>query len=615
MKDLYSQAFCKAKTYIRVCLLLLLVACNQKSTKYQAVNNSLNSSNSSDTYFSDSIQKIYVENLNITIKNLDSIEIKEIDIKKKQAYYGIARKYFKRLEPILAFSDKNNYKSLNAPNIVSVKGEASNDTRVMQPIGFQVIEEAIYQKNIDTVLLKRAVTVTRNRLKLIRKNVALNLKSYHVMWLIRDQITRIATTGITGFDSPVLNQSLQESLYTYGTILEILQVHQQKFSNKKLLTKFETAIKNAQKDLKHDFDTFDRFTFIQKHTNPQLKLLLEIQKDWNVKYPFEMALSNNMATLFSDKTLNLAYFSDHLSDTTQLAEKIIFGEQLFNDPSLSKKYDMACATCHVKDLAFTDGRKKFNDAQQRNTPTLTYASYQRDFFMDARAGSLEGQIIGVVENHNEFNMTMDSVIQRVLKNQKYQKSLATLYQKNQNNGRNIRHAIASYIRTLNSFNSKFDKNIRGEEKTLTADEQRGFNLFMGKALCATCHFPPVFNGTVPPNYNDTELEFIGVPETIDTKNPVLSSDLGRYNLYKTQERKHFFKTPTIRNINKTAPYMHNGVYQTLAEVMDFYNKGGGVGLGIHNEYQTLPFDSLSLSKKEVLQVIDFMKTLSDENNE
>ncbi|QXP74582.1 methylamine utilization protein [Tenacibaculum sp. AHE15PA] len=594
MKDFLSQA----KTYLCVCLLLVIVSCNQKTEKYKSV-----------TVISSSVNKLYLNQLSNAINNLDSMKAKSI--KAQQKYYVLARKHFKLLEPILAFSDKDNYKSLNAPNIISVKGETSNDTRVIKPIGFQVIEESLYDENIDQAVLKRAIRVTSNRLKLIRKNSILKLKDHHIIWLLRDQITRVAATGITGFDSPVLNQSLLESSYTYETVLKIIKLNEEKFKSKELLVKFEEAIINAQKFLKHDFDSFDRFNFIKKHTNLQLKMLVEIQKDWNVKFPFEMALSNTMKTLFSEEALNVNYFSDHLSDTTQLAKKIILGKQLFNDTSLSKDYNMACATCHVKDLAFTDGRRVFDKNQTRNTPTVAYSAYQKGFFMDARSGSLEGQVVGVVENHNEFDMSMDSVVQRVLKNENYKKLIANLYDNKRVNF-NIRHAIASYIRTLNTFNSKFDRNIRGEEETLTVDEQKGFNLFAGKAMCATCHFAPVFNGTVPPNYNDTELEFIGVPISADTINGEISSDLGRYNLYKTPERKHFFKTPTIRNIVKTAPYMHNGVYETLEEVMDFYNKGGGAGLGIHNEYQTLPFDNLSLSEKEITQVIDFMKTLTDE---
>ncbi|WP_452599649.1 cytochrome-c peroxidase, partial [Pontimicrobium sp. MEBiC01747] len=163
---------------------------------------------------------------------------------------------------------------------------------------------------------------------------------------------------------------------------------------------------------------------------------------------------------------------------------------------------------------------------------------------------------------------------------------------------------------LTTFNSKFDRNINGLENTLTAQEINGFNLFNGKAKCATCHFAPVFNGTVPPNFKESELEAIGVPnDTLTTSK--ISNDFGRYNLFKTEERKHFFKTPTVRNISKTVPYMHNGVYITLEQVMTFYNNGGGSGVGINLEYQTLPTDSLKLKTAEIQDIIAFMKTLED----
>jgi cytochrome c peroxidase len=592
-----SKKINNAKTYLCVCLLLLSIACKKQQDNYSNIN-----------LTNQKVEGLYAKHLTAAIQNLDSISSK--DVKDKKKIYALARKSFKLLEPILAYSDKNNFKSLNAPNILIVKGEESFDTKVLNPIGFQVIEETLYEEPLDTIALNKVVNVTNARLKLIKNNVYLKLKDYHTIWLIRDQIVRIGTTGITGFDSPVLNQSLLESSYTYQTIIDILEINKEKFTSKKILTDFIDEIKKAQEALNFDFDTFDRYSFTKNHINPQLKKLVEIQNDWKVKFPFEMGLSNDVTSLFSKNTINQTYFTDHLIDTSKIADKIAFGKVLFNDTSLSKDYNMACATCHVKNLAFTDGRKTFDKNQTRNTPTLAYSAYQKSFFMDARAGSLEGQIVNVVENHNEFNMSMDSVVYRLMKNKAYKKKLTSLYKGNQI-GLNIRHAIASYIRTLNTFNSKFDKNIRGEENTLTEQEKKGFNLFAGKALCATCHFAPIFNGTVPPNFNDTELEFIGVPATTDTINAKISSDLGRYNLFKTPERKHFFKTPTIRNISKTAPYMHNGVYATLEEVLDFYNKGGGVGLGIDSKYQTLPFDNLNLSKEEITAIIDFMKTLTD----
>ncbi|KGL62441.1 cytochrome c peroxidase [Polaribacter sp. Hel1_85] len=576
----------------------MTLACNKKvENKYKSIDEPLKE-----------VENLYNNYLTKTISSLDNFE--GASVEKQKEHYALARKNFKLLEPILAYSDKGNYKSLNAPNIAIIKEEDINDIKVSKPIGFQVIEENLYEEHIDTLVLNHTVRVTKNRLKLIKKNFLLNLKNYHLIWLLRDQITRVATTGITGFDSPVLGESLQESSYTYQTVIDILKIYENNFKSKELLNQFVSLIEESQKALNHDFDTFDRYNFIKNHTNPQLEVLLKIQKDWEVTFPFELALSNNMNTLFSEETINKNYFSDYLSDTTNISEKVVFGKELFNDVSLSKNRNMACATCHVKELAFTDGRKTFDKNQKRNTPTVTYATYQKSFFTDARVGNLEGQVVGVVENHGEFNMTMDKVIERIMSNEKYKEKIKDLYSNKRVNF-NIRHAIASYIRTLNTFNSKFDKNIRKEENTLTAQEKLGFNLFAGKAQCATCHFSPVFNGTVPPNYKDTELEFIGVPQTTDTINAKLSDDLGRYDVFKTPERKHFFKTPTVRNIALTAPYMHNGVYNTLEEVMDFYNKGGGVGLGIENEYQTLPFDNLELSTEEINAIIAFMKTLTD----
>ena len=216
----------------------------------------------------------------------------------------------------------------------------------------------------------------------------------------------------------------------------------------------------------------------------------------------------------------------------------------------------------------------------------------------------------MVNNPNEFHLSLNDLEKRVLENSTYQQTFEKVYAKPINN-QLIRNAIASYIMSLTPFNSKFDNNMQGKENSLTQSEKNGFNLFMGKAKCATCHFAPLFNGLVPTVFKESELELIGVPNSKDTLNAIVSSDLGRYGIYKTEQKKHFFKTPTIRNIEKTAPYMHNGVYTSLEEIVDFYNKGGAAGLGIELEFQTLPPDELNLTNQEKKDLVAFMKTLTD----
>jgi len=589
----------KAKTYtFGICLLLLLTTACKNDKKPIAILTT-----------DDEITKFYKSELNDCIQYLDAIAGTN-ETKINVDLYTKARFKFKAIEPILSAIDKNNYKSLNAPNILQVQEEDLTDIKIRNPFGFQVIEELLFDPEADSLALYNTVNLTKNRLKLIEKNTQINLKDHHLIWLFRNQIVRTATTGITGFDSPILGQSLLECQTTYQTLIDLTEILKAKFNSNTLYVALIDSFKNSISVLNHDFDSFDRYGFIKNNTDKQLELLVKVQKDWKVQFPFEMAISNDATSLFDANTLNVFYFSDYKSDTLRLKEKQLLGKQLFNDKMLSKNYEMACATCHIKDKAFTDGKKTFDKNQIRNTPTLRYAAYQQTFFMDGRSGSLEGQIVGVADNHDEFNLPMDSIVNRVRNEQHYKNQFDTLYQ-GKRMEYNVRHAIASYIRTLNSFDSKFDKNINGLEDTLTEEEISGFNLFMGKAVCATCHFAPLFNGTVPPDYKDTEMELIGVPEQNDTINALISGDLGRYNMYETEERKHFFKTPTVRNVEKTAPYMHNGVYTTLEQVVDFYNRGGGQGIGIEEAYQTLPFDNLQLTKKEQAELVAFMKTLSD----
>ncbi len=597
---LYLNFAFKAKTYVlSVCLLLLGISCKKKEEKQPIL--------APEEQPTDKLEKLYKEHLVMAYRYLDSITIENSTTSNKE-YYVNSRTHFKKSEPILAYAEKENYKSLNAPNLLRIQEEDATDIKINQPIGYQVIEENLLSKTTDTLLLTRALSVTSNRLKLIHNNTQLQFKNHHVLWLLKDAIVRTATVGLSNFDSPVLGMSLEESAHSIQTLKNIISIYGSNFKDKNLLKQWHNELHSTIKALNTDFDTFNRYDFIKNHTNNQLHLLVKTQKDWKVKFPFELALKNDITSLFSTNTFNIGHFSDYRNDTIHLQTKTKLGKALFNDKRLSINNSMSCATCHIQEKAFTDGKRIFNKHQKRNTPTLTYASFQKSFFFDNRAGSLEGQIVGVVTNHNEFNADLVHITNVIKNDKNYAVAFDSLYTRGATD-MNIRHAMASYVRSLSPFNSKFDKNINQIETTLTDQEIKGFNLFMGKAACATCHFPPLFNGTVPPYFNESELEIIGVPETKNNKK--LDDDLGRYYLFKTEQRKGAFKTPTIRNIALTAPYMHNGVYDTLEEVIDFYNKGGGVGLGFNVPHQTLPFEDLDLSINEQKTIIAFMKTLTD----
>ncbi len=590
-------------------LMLLLFSCNtEKKT-------------TSDSYtkvgsvFTEDLRNYYLQNLDSLSVNLNKLDPTK-SLEENKAIFKTIRKWYKFAEPFIIAFDNNNYLTINGPNLLIVHAEDYTDIKKLKPKSLQVVEELLYDaEGLDVEELKLQLIFLRSRVPFMAHNhIIYKQKDKHYLKMIRDAVITVATKGITGFDSPMQLNSTEESAHVYQSLYNVLKFMEVSFGEteeyQQLLADFK-ASKNLL--MSSEFETFDRYSFIKNHTNKQLSLLAKGCKKWGIAMAENYELNPYAENLFQKDFFNLANFAPQGSPAIS-QEYIVLGKKLFNDSSLSKKGDMSCATCHIKEKAFTDGLKvgagKNGVALQRNTPTLTYAGYQRTFFYDGRGDGLEGQIVGVTNNKNEFHIDMETLENRVKENQQYVKAFDMLYKGNVTS-RNIRLAIATYIRSLAPFDSKFDRNMLGEETTLTKEEKNGFNLFMGKAACATCHFPPVFNGLVPPKYAESEFEHIGVTKTDDFNNPILDDDPGMFYPYEVEERRGFFKTSTVRNTAITGPYMHNGAYKTLDKVVEFYNNGGGAGMGLEVPYQTLPADSLQLNQREIGAIIAFMKSLTD----
>lgn len=558
------------------------------------------------------LNQLYAQQLNecLTTIKLLSAKNEKVDLIKN---FKKARLAFKKSEPLMSFFSAGTYKNINRPNLPIVD-EDDNAQKILLPSGYQVLEELILDKSLDTLEIDKHIKNITNTLLLESKNYTFKkAKKHHIIWMLKDSYLRITSLGISGFDSPLLQYSLPENKAVLKSISNILFTFKSYFNNQELYNKQQDLLKLAINDLDNkDFIAFDRYLFIKNKITPLLSLLNSTTIDWNVKFPFDRKISNTATSFFNNSTFNLQAFSPNYG--TSSTQTINLGKELFNDEKLSENGKMSCATCHKAEQQFADGLKFSKDRNRgllkRNTPTLLYSALQASQFYDARASSLETQIIGVVENDKEFHNNLDTIVHTLSKDKKYIDKFTSIY-KNGINSRNMRHSIASYIRTLSKFNSKFDMNISNTRNDLTTNEITGFNLFMGKAKCATCHFAPTFNGTVPPNFTESELEVLGIPQKNKWKNAIIDDDFGRYEVFNIEKKKHAFKTPTVRNLSKTAPYMHNGVYNTLEDVIKFYNLGGGSGIGISIENQTLPSDKLNLTNTEIKQIISFLTTLND----
>ncbi|WNZ61606.1 cytochrome c peroxidase [Myxococcus sp. MxC21-1] len=311
-------------------------------------------------------------------------------------------------------------------------------------------------------------------------------------------------------------------------------------------------------------------------------------------------------------------------------ERVLLGEKLFNDQRLSVDDTVSCATCHDARFGFTDAKPVSEGVKgqkvTRNSPTLLNALFSASQFWDGRASTLEDQAKLPILNPREMGMPDEAaVVAKVKAIPEYVRDFQKVFGREVNFD-DLATAIAAFERTLYSGNARFDRFITGDAKALTAAERRGWALFNGKARCNACHAGNV----VSPLFSDQKFHNIGIAahkqDFVKLAREALKvvrtgdeqqidelaletrfSELGRFLVTKQENDVGAFKTPTLRNIAITGPYMHDGSLATLWDVMDHYNKGG-----VPNPYLDGGMQRLGLTEGEIDDVVAFLNTLTDE---
>ena len=276
--------------------------------------------------------------------------------------------------------------------------------------------------------------------------------------------------------------------------------------------------------------------------------------------------------------------------------KVELGKMLFFDPRLSGNDHWACSTCHNPGLGYSDGMARslgFGDETElgRHAPTILNSTYNTAQFWDGRAATLEEQAMGPIQAGREMNSNPKDLEKKINAIPEYKERFMKIFGEPASLP-NIGKAIATFERTLVTRDSPFDRYMIGDKNALTAPEKRGLILFVSKAACTQCH-----NGI---NFTDNQFHNIGLPQV-----GPLKEDMGRYGITKIEKDKRRFKTPTLRNVALTPPYMHDGVFKTLEEVVDFYNKGGG-----NDPNKSAKILKLNLSDQEKEDLIAFLKSLT-----
>jgi cytochrome c peroxidase len=277
------------------------------------------------------------------------------------------------------------------------------------------------------------------------------------------------------------------------------------------------------------------------------------------------------------------------SDNPQTPEKIELGKKLFFDRRLSGDGTMSCVTCHDPETGYSDGLAISlsypTTKNWRNSATLINVSFNDSFFWDGRAKSLEEQALFPMMSAFEMNQNLDYLEEELKEVPEYVEAFKTIFGGEITRER-VAMALASFQRTIISRNAPVDKYV-DDKKALTPEQKRGYEIFTGKGKCTECH-----SGA---NFTDNKFYNLGVPENPDLVNDprvaatvrftakvsgyrdyrTLAEDPGRYLVTKDMKDWKAFRTPTLRELALTRPYMHNGVFETIDEVIEFLNKGGG----------------------------------------
>ena len=540
-----------------------------------------------------------------------------------QQCYHASRKHYKHVEFFVEYCSPREAKNFINGTIVS-KSDFELSNEVIPPQGFQRIEELLFSDDaIDAEALQSEYLLLISKLSDIRNYYfSIEIMDGQLLEMLQTQLFRIAAMNLSGYDATISQTNVTEAFWCVEGMEQVIKKFNPYTNENNRMKNTYQSLTVALLKTKHflqqypDYNTFNRLRFITQYITPLNRSILAFHQLSKLPWSGRIqALNLQNGFLFGKESLNPQYFSMYFNDTLNIQLQAQLGKMLFFDPILSGNNQNSCASCHNPSKAFTDGYMKgraFDGTASlaRNTPTLLNVVYQKAFFYDGRAYQLEQQVFDVVHNKSEMHSTFEEVIDKLEKSAAYKLLFRAAFKSTPDStitSYAIQKAIMEYEKTLVSMNSRFDQYLHGDKKKLNTNEINGYNLFAGKALCGSCHFLPLFNGTVPPAYTDSEYEVIGVPA--DSSNKQLDEDKGRYMVTSLNEQQHAFKTPTVRNIALTAPYMHNGIYTKLEDVVEFYHKGGGAGLKLSVPNQTLPFDSLQLSPAEKTDIVLFLKSL------
>lgn len=553
------------------------------------------------------------------------------------AAFRSSRMHYKWHEALVASAAPSMAGILNGPL-------PEDDDDPNQPIGapaaFQRIEARIFSNDSMTTAHQAEIRADIASMKKTVRAVQelephFPLTQINVLEAFRTELARVSTLALAGMDSQESGDGVIESAHALDGMHAVAEAVLADGARRELWRALADTLNLAARQLRsdNDFVASNRLRFIAHGASAVGRSLARLRvRHAAIDTTLRVVWRARATTLFERDAFDASAYAPAIAmqPTPQL---LALGNRLFREKKLSGPGTRSCATCHMPELAFTDGLarqqaigtlgKSHRRAPARNTPTLLNVGLQPAFFADARVATLEEQIRVVLASPAEMSSSVELAVSRLNADTSYRNAFRDVANGAASSAAPptaaapeisealLQNVLAAYVRSLVRLDSRFDRAVAGDTGALSAEERRGFTVFMGKGRCGTCHFAPLMSGVIPPAFRASETEIIGVPLRADTANAMLDPDVGRSAVDSIPLHRHAFIVPTLRNIARTAPYMHNGVFATLEEVVDFYDRGGGQGIGVSIPAQTLPSTTLKLTADEKRALIAFMRALND----
>ncbi|MEN0051774.1 MAG: cytochrome c peroxidase, partial [Bacteroidota bacterium] len=373
-------------------------------------------------------------------------------------------------------------------------------------------------------------------------------------------------TTLNAYDRIDTEKALLEFKYVINTQIELLSSKTLSLEAQKIVVQLDNMLLSLKNQ---SWEEVDRVLLYKQWIAPIIKQYsnLRISSTKN-----EVHFDDSEALLFSSNFLN-ANTHTYDIDTTNFEDLEELGRLLFYDPMLSGNNKRSCASCHKPSKAFSDGRQTsiafdYTSKLKRNAPSLINSIYKGRFLHDLSKDNLFDQITAVINHSMEFNTSWKEIEQKIESSEEYVQRFETCFSSTSIDSNKVADALTAYLASLTSFNSPFDQYMSGKSKKEDAQLEAGYNLFMGEASCGNCHVPPLFGGINPTNFKEPLYFKVNSPEIKKEEKGLATNEHydERYN--------HFFAVPSLRNLNYTTPYFHNGSLLSLEACIDAHTIEG-----------------------------------------